>query len=241
MTDRDTYLVTGASSGIGKAICKRLLDAGHCVIGLARDIDKFRPANPAYRAIGIDLSRLHELPHRFKELAETLGRIDGVILSAGQGRFGALEEFSYAQIKQLTDINLLSQIFVVRAFLPMMKRQRYGDLIFIGSEAGLVGGARGAVYSATKAALRGLAQALRQECAGSGVRVCIINPGMVKTEFFTKLAFQPGEDETNYILPEDIAETVLHIISLRQGTVIDEINLSPLKKVLRAKNPKSSD
>ena len=67
------------------------------------------------------------------------------------------------------------------------------------------------------------------------MRVCIINPGMVKTEFFTDLSFQPGEHETNYIMPEDIAETVLHVINLRSGTVIDEINLSPLKKVVRFK------
>lgn len=241
MTDRGTYLVTGASSGIGREISKALLDAGHCVIGMARDIDKFKPANAAYRAIGVDLACLRELPAQLKALAGTLQRLDGVILSAGQGRFGALEEFSYDQIKQLIDVNLIGQIFVVRAFLPLMKRQRRGDLIFIGSEAGLAGGRRGAVYSATKAALRGLAQALRQECAGSGIRVCLINPGMVKTEFFSGLSFQPGEDETNYIVPEDIAETVLYVIGLRQGTVIDEVNLSPLKKVLRFKKQRTGE
>lgn len=235
MTETRTFVVTGASSGIGREICRQLLGAGHGVIGIARDIDKFNPAHLDYQAISIDLACLHELPTRLNELAATLPRIDGVVLSAGQGRFGALEEFSYDQIKNLVDINLLSQIFVARAFLPLMKRRRCGDLIFIGSEAGLVGGGRGAVYSATKFALRGLAQALRQECAGSGVRVCIINPGMVKTEFFTDLSFQPGDHETNYITPEDIAETVRHVISLRQGTVIDEINLSPLKKVVRFK------
>ena len=150
MSDTCTYLVTGASSGIGQEICKRLLSAGHGVVGIARDIGKFNPANPNFRAISIDLGSLHELPARLGELTGTLRRVDGVILSAGQGRFGALEEFSYDQIKTLVDVNLLSQIFVARAFLPLMKRRRSGDLIFIGSEAGLAGGGRGAVYSATK-------------------------------------------------------------------------------------------
>ena len=240
MSDTRTYLVTGASSGIGRGICTQLLGAGHGVIGIARDIEKFNPPHVDYRAISIDLACLPALPARLNELAAMLPRLDGVVLSAGQGRFGALEEFSYDQIKYLVDINLLSQIFVARAFLPLMKRQRCGDLIFIGSEAGLAGGGRGAVYSATKSALRGLAQALRQECAGSGVRVCIINPGMVKTEFFTDLSFEPGDHETNYITPADIAKTVLHVIGLRHGTVIDEINLSPLKKVFKFKKRKDT-
>ena len=235
MKDTHTYLVTGASSGIGREVCKQLLDKGHGVIGIMRDIEKFDPANPDFRAFSIDLANLSALPARLQKLTSQIPQVDGVILCAGQGRFGGLEEFSYEQIKYLVDINLLSQIFVVRAFLPLLKRQRSGDLIFIGSEAGLAGGARGAVYSATKSALRGLAQALRHECAGGGVRVCIINPGMVKTEFFSDLSFQPGDHETNYIKPEDIAEAVLHIINLRPGTVIDEINLSPLKKVVRFK------
>ena len=101
----------------------------------------------------------------------------------------------------------------------------------------MMGGRRGAVYSATKFALRGLSQALRQECAGSGVRVCIINPGMVRTTFFSELEFEPGIAQENYLLPQDVADTLIHVLSLRQGSVVDEINLSPLKKVIRFKKP----
>jgi NADP-dependent 3-hydroxy acid dehydrogenase YdfG len=147
--------------------------------------------------------------------------------------FRSLEEFSYEQIRALVDLNLVSQIFVARAVLPLMKRRGNGDLIFIGSEAGLVGGRHGAVYAATKSALRGLARSLRQECASGDIRVCIVNPGMVKTEFFSKLDFEPGEDSSNYILPQDVAAIVVNLLELRQGTVIDEINLTPQKKVMR--------
>ena len=107
----------------------------------------------------------------------------------------------------------------------------------MGSEAALAGGKRGAVYSAAKFGLRGLAQALRQECAASGLRVSIINPGMVQTEFFNGLDFRPGEAPDNYILPDDVALAVQMILEARQGTVFDEINLSPQKKVIRFPKP----
>lgn len=235
MKDGRTLLVTGASSGIGRAVAMAMLAKDHTVIGLARDFGKVSFSNVRFHTCEIDLSKLGGLPARLDELRKDYPEISGVVLCAGMGRFGSLEEFSYGQIRALIDLNLVSQVFVTRAFLPSMKRRGSGDLIFIGSEAGLSGGRRGAVYSATKFALRGLTQSLRLECANSGVRVTIVNPGMVKTDFFSELQFEPGEHEDNYILPEDVAETVLNILEMRRGTVIDEINLSPQKRVVQFK------
>lgn len=236
MTVVQTFVVTGASSGIGREVCRTLLEGGYGVIGIARDPDRAAIENPHFERWNIDLSKLDTLPAHLNAIACKYPDVRGVIGCAAQGRFGSLEEFAYHQIRQLIDLNLTSQLFVARAFLPAMKRQRGGNLIFIGSETGLVGGRWGAVYSATKFALRGLVQSLRQECARSGVRICIINPGMVRTDFYADLWFGPGEREENYILPQDIAEAVRFVISLRPGTVVDEINLSPQKKVIRKKN-----
>ncbi|MDH3689104.1 MAG: SDR family oxidoreductase [Gammaproteobacteria bacterium] len=235
MGESPTALVTGASSGIGYAVCQRLLELGYQTIGVARDFTKLPDDGGAFHRGEIDLSKLDELPAHLDALTTRYPDVDAIIFCAGAGRFGSLEEFSYTQIKSLVNLNLTSQIYVARAFLPIMKRRRRGDLIFIGSEAGLTGGRRGAVYSATKFALRGLAQSLRDECAASRVRVSIINPGMVKTAFFDDLDFGPGESEDNYIEPCDVAAAVESILVLRSSTVIDEINLSPLKKVIRAK------
>lgn len=237
MPDTKTTLVTGASSGIGRAITSMLLEQGHRVIGLARDFSKVPQQEDQLIRIEVDLSHLERLPDRLKTISDTYPGIQGVILCAGAGRFGSLEEFSWQQIRDLVDLNLTSQVFIARAFLPLMKQRGRGDLIFIGSEAALAGGRRGALYAATKFGVRGLAQSLRQECAGSGVRVCIVNPGMVKTGFFSRLSFTPGEEPDNYILPEDIAETVRYLLNVRQGTVIDEINLTPQKKVVRFRKP----
>ena len=101
----------------------------------------------------------------------------------------------------------------------------------MGSEAGLRGSRRGSVYCASKFALRGFAQALREECAASGIRVTIINPGMVLTPFFDDLDFGPGPEPANYVLPEDIADLVTSILSTRSGTVFDEVDVSPLKRL----------
>ena len=159
----------------------------------------------------------------------------GLICCAGRGRFGSLEEFAYREIHELVDLNLTSQMYIVRAFMPVIKTNGGGDVVLMGSEAALSGGRYGAVYSATKFAVRGFAQALRHECAAANVRITIVNPGMVRTKFFDSLKFEPGADPDNYIEPEDVASAVCGALSARGGTVVDEINLSPLKRVVRRK------
>ncbi len=226
-------VVTGASSGIGRAVASRLLDEGHAVLGLARDFSKFQ--HPRLKAVEVDLAELATLPEQLKNLVDGHAGVDAVVLNAGRGEFGGLEEFSFAQIRSLVDLNFVSHAYVVRAFLPTMKKVDRGDLVFIGSEAALAGKRRGAVYCATKFALRGFSQALREECAASGIRVTLVNPGMVRTPFFDKLDFAPGNDPENYVLPEDVAEVVSMVLASRPQTTFDEINLSPLKRVVRHK------
>jgi len=225
-------LVTGASSGIGKAICERLLAEGHRVTGFARDFSKFPCTSDNFLPLAVDLSDLDHLPSKLEKLREQLATITSLVCCAGRGEFAGLEELSYGQIKSLIDLNFTSQAFLVKHFLPLLKRSGDGNIIFIGSEAAISGSRKGTIYCASKFALRGFAQALRDESAKSGVRVSIINPGMVKTTFFDKLNFRHGSAEENYILPEDVAETVAMILRTRTGTVFDEINLSPLTKVI---------
>lgn len=230
-----TLLITGFSSGIGRAITEQSLADGHCVVGLARNLDKYQPADERFSSYTIDFSDLDALPGALKAIAKKHPEIDGLICCAGEGKFGSLEEFSAAQIRSLMDTNFTSQAFVVKTFLPALKKHDSSDIVLMGSESALSGGRRGAVYCASKFALRGFAQALRDECSRSGVRITVINPGMVKTEFFDKLHFEPGDDESNYILPSDIAAQVAMVLAARPGTVFDEINLSPLKKVISFK------
>lgn len=228
-------LVTGASRGIGAAICRRLLGEGLEIVGIGRDFSSWRNSPKGMESIELDLSDLEKLPHRLGEIARAHPELDGLVLNAGYGRFGSLEEFSYHQIREMVDTNLVQHLFFARTFLPRIKRLNSGDLIIIGSESALSGGKRGAVYSACKFGLRGLAQSLRDECSGNGIRVSLINPGMVATEFFDELDFAPGPDPTNHLRPEDIAEAVAMVLKAHPGTVFDEINLNPLKRVIQFK------
>ncbi len=225
-------LVTGASSGIGRAICEKLLAEGHHIIALSRDFAKFPCNHPHFTPHPIDLADLDRLPPRLKDLAAAYPRLDALVLNAGIGRFGNLEQFSYDQIRTLIDLNFTSHAFIARTFLPQLKKAGRGHLIFTGSEAALTGTQKGSLYCAAKFALRGFAQALRAETARAGLRVTLVNPGMVRSAFFDELDFHPGEDPENFILPEDVAEIIIHALSARDGTVIDEINLSPKKKVI---------
>lgn len=234
LTERK-ILVTGASRGIGAAITRQLLSAGCRVVAVARDFSDWPAQTEGLEQVSLDLSRIEQLPHALGELARIHPELDGLILNAGYGRFGSLEEFAYPQIRDLVETNLLQHIYFARAFIPRFKKQGRGDLVLIGSEAALSGGRKGAVYSACKFALRGLAQSLREECSTRGVRVSLINPGMVDTGFYEPLDFTPGEAEENHLRPEDVAQAVKLVLEAPLGTVFDEINLNPLKKVIRFK------
>ena len=231
--NEQTFLLTGASSGIGASLCERLLSLGAKVVAVSRR--SLSHPGAALRHLPCDLSDAQQVSALTAQLARDHRDLSGAILCHGAGDFGSLEEFSEARIRALLDTNLTSVILLARACLPAMKRRGSGDLVLLGSQSAIKGGKKGAVYCAGKFALRGLAQSLREECAASGVRVSMVNPGMVDTAFFTPLDFTPGESPENALTPDEVAQAIITILSARSGAVIDEINLSPLKTVIRNK------
>ena len=108
-----------------------------------------------------------------------------------------------------------------------------GSIIYIGSESALKAKKYGILYSACKFGLRGFSKSIRDECSNNNIKVTIINPGMVKTSFFKNLDFSHGDKEGEFLETSDIGKIVLDILNQRQGLVVDEINLSPLKKVIK--------
>ena len=220
-------LVTGSSSGIGKAITARLLENGIRVIGLARDHNKFTPRQSTYCPITVDLSDVSNLEKKIRTTLKQYPEISIFISNAGYGDFRHLENFSTLQIQEFLNVNLISQIILCRSFTSHFKSKGGGDIIILGSEAALAGKRKSTLYSAAKFGLRGFSQALRDEVGASGIRVCLINPGLVRSPFFENLDFEPGDSENNAIAPDDIAKIVFELLNTRNGTMIDEINLSP--------------
>lgn len=227
-------VVSGASAGIGRAICAELLERGWQVTGIARDPGRGGFAEPRFRGVALDLAALDPLETRLETLPGELPPPDLVVLSAGRGLVGGLGELSYRQIREVIDLNLTSQAMVARAFWPALRKRR-GDLVLIGSVLALAGRPEGSIYSATKFALRGFAQALREEGARAGVRVTIVHPGPVRTTFFENLEIEPGDRDEHALRAEDVAAATLHALDAPRSAVLDEIVLSPLKNLIRKK------
>lgn len=230
-----TLLITGASSGIGRAISRKLIRQGHHIIALSRDCRQFKYQPDNFSFYQVDLSLLDTIHGIARQIQSDFPDLDGVVFSAGTGQFGSLEEFSYSQMQTVMNINFTAQAMLTRALLPQLKQKNRSHLIYIGSEAALKGSRKGTMYCASKFALRGFTQALREESAKSKVKVSLINPGMVKTEFFNDLSFEPGSEPGQYIQPEDIAQAVDYVLNASPNIVIDEINLNPLNKVVQFK------
>jgi len=231
MKDRH-ILITGSSSGIGRAISVKLLEEGATVYGIARNHKKFQPDTDRYKPITVDLTDLHTIPEKLSDLLVSNPEIDGFISNAGYGSFDNLENFSPERISSYINDNLTSHLVVTRCLLPHFKTRNRGNIILMGSEAALEGAKKGSLYCAAKFGLRGFSQSIRQETSNTDICVTLINPGMVRTAFFDELKFRPGDDDDNAIEAKDIADVVVNILSMRSGTVIDEINLTPQKKVI---------
>ena len=228
-------LVTGSSSGIGYEITSNLLDLGAKVIGIARNHDKSKLDNKNYTTYNCDVSIHDKLEILLKQILKNHPQINCLISNAGYGNFGPLENYSTLQINKFLSTNLTSHLVITKHLLPHFKRNKIGDIIFIGSEAGLKGTKNGSLYCAAKFGLKGFSEALSKDVANNNIRVSIINPGMIRTDFFQNLNFEPGDGVENAINTRDISSTVVYILSLNRNTIVDEINLSPSKKAIKFK------
>jgi len=234
--NKPLIVISGTSSGIGLAMAREMLDRGYAVLGLVKDADSDAVGHPAYRQEPIDLAAPKAVEHRIRAIIASLGQpVRALVNNAGIGRMGYLEQLSLADMELVMNTNFLSHAIVTKAFLPLLKGQRRGDIVFTGSEAALRGGRQGSLYCASKFAIRGFAQSLREECGKSGVRVSLINPGGVRTPFFDELHFEPGGNAENALAAEDIAAALAMIIEARPSAVLEEINLRPRIPMWRRK------
>ena len=228
-TNKMKALITGASSGIGLATTKRLLDMGYEVVGISRQTDIPQLDHPNFSLTQLDLALLEDSDQSLKNLLKQQS-FDCFIHSAGYGHFTSIEQCSVAQIDRAIRVNLTSALVLCRQLVPMFRRQKQGRLIFIGSESALNAGKKGALYSAAKFGLRGFCQALREDCSKDGIGVSLINPGMVRSPFFEGQAFAPASLPENAIETDDVAKLICQILQTSSDIVIDEINLSPRVK-----------
>jgi len=175
-------LVTGASSGIGKAAAIALAAAGFQVIGTGRNTARVTaPAGVTY--LDLDVTSDESVASVVGQVVDRFGRIDVLVNNAGVGATGAAEEFSVAQTQDIFDINVYGVMRMTKAVLPYMRAQRRGRIINVSSLSGFVPSPFMALYVSTKHAVEGYSQSLDHEVREHGVRVLLVEPGPINTPF----------------------------------------------------------
>ncbi len=183
---KQTALITGASSGIGRETVIRLAKRGYRVIGVARRMDRIVQLSSHFDGIipkKADLSRPDEVESLYKYIIERSEPVTVLVNNAGYSIRGALEEVPLHGIRRLFEVNLFSLIRITQACLPGMREQRYGTIVNLSSVAGKFAFPMSGVYAATKHAVEAISDALRVEVRPFGIRVVTIRPGAIATEF----------------------------------------------------------
>jgi NADP-dependent 3-hydroxy acid dehydrogenase YdfG len=160
------WFITGASRGLGAEIAKAALAAGHDVVGTARDASAISDAS---LALTLDVTDEAQAKAAVDAAVERFGRIDVLVNNAGRGLLGAVEEATDAAARAVFDTNVFGLLNVTRAVLPVMRAQRSGHVLNMGSVGGFTQGPGWGVYGATKFAVEGLSEAMHAELAPLGV------------------------------------------------------------------------
>ncbi|TBU78207.1 SDR family oxidoreductase [Phytopseudomonas daroniae] len=182
-----TWLITGASSGLGLVMTTKLLERGDRVVACGRRIAPFealrRTAGERLHIARFDLTDTAALRREVDAAFATFGRIDTVVSNAGYGLFGAAEEVTDAQIERQIATNLIASIQLVRAVLPHLRKQGGGRIMQVSSEGGQVAYPNFSLYHATKWGIEGFLDAVAQEVAPFGIDIVIAEPGPTVTGF----------------------------------------------------------
>ena len=226
-------LVTGASRGIGRAIALRLASLGASVAICGRDADALAATTSALKQLGArvfsqiaDVTRSSDIASLTSNIQATLGPISILVNNAGIGLFGPAHEKSEADWDLVLSTNLKSIFLVSQAVIPSMIRQGKGDIINISSLAGKNTFAGGGIYCASKWGVQGLSGCMAEDLRGHGIRVSVVCPGSVATEFFG----HSPKDASKVLTAEDVAHAVAMIATQGPQSFLSEIHLRPVRK-----------
>lgn len=233
-------VVTGGSSGIGKAVARRLLEAGANVAICARNEERLRRAAAEISeatdleigaeelgeifAQPCDVSSEREISHFIRSVQEKFGGIDILVNNAGTAARGRVVDLPVEEFDRAMATNVRGVFLFCKAVLPKMIEKQEGDIINISSIAAKMGMAGGAGYCASKWAVQGFSEALLEEVREDGIRVTTICPGYVDTSFHPSGMEKPRND---MIQPDDIAEIVHQAVTLPQTATIKDVVVRP--------------
>lgn len=221
-----THLITGGGSGIGAAVARSLLDRGDAVVLLARSESRAEELRTTYAGADVQVADL-AWPESVESLALP-SALDSVVHAAGVVELGRVSALSVDDWATQLRVNLVAPAALTRVALPALRAAR-GTVVFVNSGAGLHAHPEWSAYAASKHGLRALADSLRAEEAGSGVRVCSVYPGRTATPMQEKVRAQEGKayDAADWIRPDTVAEAVVRVLDLPRDATITDLTVRP--------------
>lgn len=227
-------LITGASSGIGKATAIAFAKAGFDLVLVSRSADKLKTVAETAQSSGatatvhsLDLANVNQVQAQVAKIVEDSGGIDILINNAGMGYTNTLSDTSLTDWQQVLDLNLTSVFQCIQAVLPGMRSQRSGMIINVASIAASNAFPGWGAYSVSKAGLVTLSKVLAAEERSNGIRVVTISPGAVNTPIWDTDTVQADFDRSGMLTPEMVAQSILHAALLPEQAVIEDLTVMP--------------
>lgn len=234
-------IVTGATSGIGAAICRSLLEDGWQVYGIGRDFtgQQYNPGD-GFHAVPCDLKKHRDTQYAAERIIKEADSISLLVNCAGVGYFGPHEQISPDKLHEMVAVNIEAPMILSGLLLRGMKRDR-GMIINISSVTAKKSNTHGCAYGATKAALTSFGESLFDEVRKYGVRVVNIHPDMTASAFYRNADFKECEEEDARLLPKEVAACVMGVLDIRDGAVITDITIKPQRHGIQRKGVKHKE
>ena len=233
-------IVTGASSGIGEATAHTLLKSGYTVYAAARRVERMQGlAAAGAKLLQLDVTdEASMLAAVQRVLSDTGGRVDVLVNNAGYGSYGALEDVPLAEARRQMEVNVFGLARMTQLVLPAMRAHKSGTIVNISSIAGKVSMPLSAWYHTTKFAVEGLSDCLRMEVKPFGIRVVIIEPGAIATEFAGP-ATEGMEKASGHTAYAGQAKRLLRLFRTFKTAAPPQVVADAILKAVRSKNPKT--
>jgi len=233
LINNSTFLITGGSSGIGKATASALIEKGGKVAITGRDEAKLKKVAEEIGAFPIhaDVGNPLDVEKTYRLFLERFSKLDCLINNAGIGAWSLLTDISLEEFQKVYSVNVFGAALMGQKAAQLFQAQNYGNIVNIASSAGTRGFEKGTIYASSKFALRGMTECWRAELRKYNVRVILVNPSEVLTAFFSPDRSEKPE-EASKLRSEEIAHTIVATLAMDDRGFIPEVSIW-------ATNPKS--
>jgi NAD(P)-dependent dehydrogenase (short-subunit alcohol dehydrogenase family) len=235
-------LVTGSSRGIGFVTSTTLARNGFLTYASMRNLDKEKEIRLVVdkekiplKTIQLDVTDSNSVDNAIKSIMDQSGRIDVLVNNAGYGLVGAFEELSMEEIKQQYETNLFGVMRVTQAVLPIMRKQKSGIIVNMSSGAGRFGYPNGSAYVSTKFALEGLTESVAYEVEPFGIKIVLVEPGFVRTNFSNVVAKKSQSTNSQYSKMTEKMAASIEQMKLKSSP--PELVANVVLEVVTSKNP----